>query len=93
MGALSVHGEKASSSVSHHSAPRCCAVPDLHSGEGGNDSGFISNFILLCTGKNTHTHTHTESSSRRETEEEVGTELLRNVAHIDKGTKPVGTWM
>lgn len=34
MGALSVHGEKASSSVSHHSRPAAVQSPDLHSGEG-----------------------------------------------------------
>lgn len=34
MGALSVHGEKASSSGSHHSRPPAVQSPDLHSGEG-----------------------------------------------------------
>lgn len=53
-------------------APLLCSPLTFTVGR-GNDSGFISNFILLCTGKNTHTHTHTQSLLLEETEEEVGT--------------------
>ena len=56
-------------------APLLCSPLTFTVGR-GNDSGFISNFILLCTGKNTHTHTHTHThtySLLEETEEEVGT--------------------